>query len=370
VRVLYASRGYTPHDFRFLEALIATGNEIHYLGFDPARKLESRPFPSQIGSINWLNGLHKPRLLAFLSKAIQLRGQLRTIKPNLVHAGPIQDVSALFALLGFHPLVSMSWGSDLLLDGQRGFGKWVAEFTLNRSDALVCDAESVKGDALGKGFPSEKVVVLPWGIDLELFRPGRAHDLRKKLGWQECFVFICTRNWEPIYGVENVLDAFLQASIKVPRARLMMIGSGSLEGKLQERIQNSAATRKVALIGRAEYSELPDYYRSADVYVSGSYSDGSSVSLLEAMACGMPVIVSQIAGNMEWIQSKQQGETFTAGDVLDLAWKMVEMAENPARWMQAGLLNRRTVEERADWERNVSRLDQAYSLAIGARLDT
>ena len=369
MRVLYASRGYTPHDFRFLEALTATGHEIHFVGFDPGRKLESRPFPARISSIKWLNGIHKPRLFAFFLREVQLRDHIRTIKPDLVHAGPIQGVSALFALLRFQPLVSMSWGSDLLLQGRRRFGRWVAEFTLNHSDALICDAECVKAEALAMGYPPEKTIVLPWGVDLKLFQPGPTPQLRQKLGWQDCFVFICTRNWEPIYGVENVLDAFLQASVKIPKARLMMVGSGSLERELKMRIENSMAASKVALVGRVEYPELPDYYRSADVYISASYSDGSSVSLLEAMASGMPVLVSEIPGNMEWIRSEQQGQTFSAGDVPALASKMVAMAQNPTGWKGAGLLNRRIAEDRANWERNVSLLDHAYSLALGAGLD-
>ena len=117
--------------------------------------------------------------------------------------------------------------------------------------------------------------------------------------------------------------------------------------------------------GFASRADLPGIYRSADVYVSASHSDGSSVSLMEALACGKPALVSDIPGNREWIQTGVQGWLFKDGDAHELAAKMESICENgvePLLATNARLL----AEARADWGRNFQSLMDAYELALGS----
>ncbi|TLN01105.1 glycosyltransferase, partial [bacterium] len=115
--------------------------------------------------------------------------------------------------------------------------------------------------------------------------------------------------------------------------------------------------------GFATRADLPGIYRSADVYVSASHSDGSSVSLMEALACGKPALVSDIPGNREWIQTGVQGWLFKDGDASELAAKMKMICENgvePLLSTNARLL----AEARANWGRNFQSLMDAYELAL------
>jgi glycosyltransferase involved in cell wall biosynthesis len=101
--------------------------------------------------------------------------------------------------------------------------------------------------------------------------------------------------------------------------------------------------------------------------VSASHSDGSSVSLLEAMACGKPVVVSGIPGNREWVTPEENGWLFPDGDAASLADRILHAAEQPAGRLSAlGHGGRVVVEARADWSRNQRKLLEAYQRAMEA----
>jgi glycosyltransferase involved in cell wall biosynthesis len=105
------------------------------------------------------------------------------------------------------------------------------------------------------------------------------------------------------------------------------------------------------------------------VYVSASHCDGSSVSLLEAMACGLPAFVSDIPGNREWVEDGVAGRWFDPNDVAALETLMREAPERTAELQQSGRRGRAVVEARADWRRNAPALLHAYEMALsgGAR---
>jgi len=142
------------------------------------------------------------------------------------------------------------------------------------------------------------------------------------------------------------------------------MGTGSQEGLLHAMVSEAGLDDRVYFGGFTSLQDLPGMYRSADVYVSASHSDGSSVSLMEALACGKPALVSDIPGNREWIQPGVQGWLFKDGDSEELSARMSEICE---RGMVADMpLNaRQLAEKRADWKQNFKQLLNAYDLAVG-----
>ena len=93
-----------------------------------------------------------------------LRSVLARLKPDLVHAGPVQSPAFMAALAGFHPLVSMSWGSDLLRDADSsGWMRWMTRYTLNRTTLLVGDCQAVQQKAISFGFPVKGWCFSPGG---------------------------------------------------------------------------------------------------------------------------------------------------------------------------------------------------------------
>lgn len=367
MRVLYFTRDYTPHDYRFLTSLAESGQEVLFLRLERRpRQVEDRPLPPEVEQILWRGGRAPFSWRDVPALTLALRKTLRQLQPDVIHAGPVQSCAFLAALAGARPLVTMSWGSDLLVDAhQNPWMKRVTRFTLHRSDMLVGDCQAVRRAAEGFGFSGERVVLFPWGVDVEKFSPeGGDEGLRERLGWKETFVILSLRSWEPIYGVEDVVRAFARAAEVEPRLRLILLGNGSLAGKIQSLIYEHNLHEQVYLGGQVSQRDLPRYYRAADLYVSASHSDGSSVSLLEALASGLPVLVSDIPGNREWIEEGVTGWLFPVGNARALAAGMLKAVEAGSALRELGRRARALAEERADWRKNFPKLLTAYQQGI------
>jgi glycosyltransferase involved in cell wall biosynthesis len=123
---------------------------------------------------------------------------------------------------------------------------------------------------------------------------------------------------------------------------------------------NAGAMERVHFGGHVGYRDLPRWYHMADLYISPSHVDGSSVTLMEALACGMPCLVSDIAGNKEWVEEGVNGWLFRDGDVDDLAEKILLAIKSRKSFKKIGEAARKTAEEKADWSKNFGKLLDAY----------
>ena len=105
----------------------------------------------------------------------------------------------------------------------------------------------------------------------------------------------------------------------------------------------------------------------ADLYISASHVDGSSVSLMEALACGLPTLVSDIPANKEWVSEGVNGWLFPDGNAEALAEKILSVSSQGKKLDQISQAARKTAEERADWKKNFSVLLKAYEEAVQYR---
>src|SRR5512142_380714 len=175
MRVLYFSNGYSPHDHRFLAALSQTEHEVLFLRLTGAqRQVEDRPVPAEIRQVQWAGGKGPFRWRDAPRLSFDLMRVIREVKPDLVHAGPIQTCAFLVAMAGFRPLLTMSWGYDLMQDAERNaWWRWVTRYTLRRSSFFVSDALVTRDKAAAYGVQTDCTAVFPWGVDLDHFRPAQ-----------------------------------------------------------------------------------------------------------------------------------------------------------------------------------------------------
>lgn len=372
MRVLYFTRDYTPHDYRFLTSLAEAGEDVWSLRLEHSgRQLEDRPLPPQVTHVAWRGGRRPFRWQDVPALALDLRRVLRAVRPDVVHAGPLQGPAFVAALAGARPLVSMSWGSDILKDADRSdWMRRVTRFALRRSTLLLGDCQAVRDKAVTFGFPADRVVLFPWGVNLRRFTPGEAETFRARLGWQDAFVVLSLRTWEPIYGVDVLVRGFARAAQQVPELRLLLIGGGSQAGLIRSILQQHDVLDRVHFAGQVTNSELPTYYHAADLYVSASHSDGSSVSLMEALACARPVLVSDIPGNLEWIEPGVQGWLFPDGDSGAVCEGILQAVRQRDRLGQMSQAAHSLAESRADWMKNFEVMRDGYRRAIMENRDT
>jgi glycosyltransferase involved in cell wall biosynthesis len=169
-----------------------------------------------------------------------------------------------------------------------------------------------------------------------------------------------SRNFKPVYGIEYFLKALPQVFGGIPEARVLLIGSGPLESQLRTLAQELSISDKVRFLGQVANHELPKYLNAADLYVSSSLSDGTSLSLLEAMACALPVVVTDVPAILEWIQDDVNGLVVPKQNPERLAVAIVSLLRDRQTAQAMGQRNLEIARRRADWDKNFELLERIY----------
>jgi L-malate glycosyltransferase len=361
MKIIYFSLDYTPHDYRFLSALSETEHQVYYLRLQRgSRQTEDRPVPPNIEQVLWEGGKDVFRWRDVPRYVMGLRRIIKRIQPDLIHAGPIQSCAFIAVLTGFHPILTMSWGFDLMKDVDRGWWwRQVTRYVLRFSDYFISDANVTRDKAVECGMNLDHTVVFPWGTDLEHFTPNPAPRIS-----HNGFTLFCNRSWEPNYGVDIVARAFIKVARQREDVSLMLLGGGSQGVSIRQIIVAGGVDERVSFPGHISNKELPRYYNMADLYISASHVDGSSVSLMEALACGLPCAVSDIPANKEWVEEGVNGWIFHDGEVEELARIILNAIENKAKLPKISANARASAEEKADWKKNFGKLLFAYEKTL------
>lgn len=262
----------------------------------------------------------------------------------------------------------MSWGFDLLEDARRD-KTWedITRFVLLHSDWFTSDCQATKNIAVSYGMPDPRTTVFPWGVDLNLFNPERSGFMRRQVGHEEDLLLVHTRSWESRYGVDIALQGFWKALQTEPNLRLFLLGSGSQEDQVKKFVTDKGLSNRIHFCGYLQNEALAGYYQAADVYLSASHIDGSSVALMESMACGCPALVSDIPANLEWVADGEQGWVFKDGDPDNLAEKIINISQNRKDVFSCGKQARTKAEADADWPKNFAKLMDTYDRMMKIR---
>ena len=370
MKILYLTDNNSVHNQRFLEKLVLAGCKVWCWNLTATRASELpdgvQSIVSTILSTKSIDRGASPEQYRQLLP--QFRSVLREIQPALVHAGPVQSAGYLAALADFHPILLMSWGSDLLLEAERN-SEWkqATEFSLRKADTFFCDCNAVRSKANRfRAFSDSQVVQFPWGVRHGVFSPkGSLLPGDRFTRSAGTTTFIYTRSYDPLYGTDVLLNGFRRAHGANPSLRLLLVGNGSQDQSLRNFVQAHGLSEAVSLVGPQPAEELPMWFRAADAYVSCAKSDGTSISLLEAMATGLPVVVTDIPSNREWVAEPENGFLARAGSVEAVADKMLRVANlTPQERKTISERNQLIVAERADWDKNFPRLLEMYEHLI------
>jgi glycosyltransferase involved in cell wall biosynthesis len=350
MRIATLSNASVDHTRRWARWFRARGHDLRVWSLEtPLAGLEAEPLPRAP-----LPGfLRYPLALPALGRALQ------RFSPDLVDAHYVPNYGLLGALSGRRPLSVTAWGSDLLVAGVRGpLERARTRFVLRRADLVLADAANLARAARELGAAPAQVHMIPWGVDLALFR--RSPEPERGL-------IVSTRMHEPVYDLGTILRAVKPVLERDSHAHLVVAGDGSLRAALERQAAALLPAGRWRFVGRLAPEEMAALLSRAQVSLSASLSDSTSVSLLEAMAAGAVPVVSDIEGNQEWVADGDGARLFPCGDAAALTIAL-ERALDDAEWAAAAQArNRRVVEERADRELNLGRIEALFEGLAGAR---
>jgi len=349
VRIATLSNAAVVHTQRWVEHFRARGHEVGLWSLEPGPpRLGARPLPR----------LPLPGFLRYPLAAPALRRELAAFAPDVVDAHFVPNYGLLGALAGRRPLAVTAWGSDLLVVGPRdALQRARARFVLRRADLVLADSGNLAAAARRLGAAPARVREIPWGVDLRRFRDRDA---------REPGLLLSARMHEPVYDIPTVLRGAAVVLARLPHARLVVTGDGSLRPALERMAAELLPRGRVTFTGRLELDTLAAWLARAEVYLSASRSDSTSLSLLEAMACGAVPVVSDLEGNREWVGEGDGARLFPPGDAAGLAAAALRALDDPGWTAAARARNRAVVTERADREANMARIEALFAELAGA----
>jgi glycosyltransferase involved in cell wall biosynthesis len=215
------------------------------------------------------------------------------------------------------------------------------QWALRRSDGVVVHSRAYRERLLSQGFDPSRVAIVPAGVDANWFSPGRAPRLRAQWGVPENAPLAgMVARMKPERGHRTLLEAFAKALEQVRDAHLVLVGRGEDEEALRG-IAGRLAPERIHFGGYLRGPGLVEAYRALDVAVwLREGNDGACRGVLEAMACGVPVIAGSEGAPAEVVRDGQEGRVVDDGDAARIAAAIAELLGDPAGLRRMGLAAR------------------------------
>lgn len=305
---------------------------------------------------SWITRLQIPFFLfGFWLKAL---GAVR--RCDLVHCH--WTISGLVAYLAARwcgrPIALSVRGSDIHLM-KNGFMRRLNRVIYGRMDIVVGVSEDIAGKLEGVGVEKEKIRVVYNGV-AERFQPGDRGDARSRLQLPpDKFILLFVGLLVPVKGLEVLLEAVKL----VGDARLLcvLVGEGSQREELKKKGVDEGISEQLVFAGRSPSQEIPLWMNGADLLVLPSYSEGRPNVVLEAQACGLPVIATRVGGTPELIQDENNGLLIESGNPGELALKIAELMKDEKRRKSLGEAGRESIAQRGlTWEESARRMTEIY----------
>ncbi len=211
------------------------------------------------------------------------------------------------------------------------------------AEAVVANSAQFK-ELAKKSNPKQAIKIITNGIDTEEFFAKKIGDKREGE-----FKVICGSRLTPRKGISYIIEAIDLLKRKNLKVMLEIIGEGNAEKDLKELVRSKGLTKEVIFLGRIEHRLLPKYYQNADVYVSASFNEGMSNTMLEALACGLPIIATETGGTEEMVKVGRNGFVIKMKSAEEIANKIKILQEDFELWKKMSE-NSRHLAEKMSWE--------------------
>jgi len=306
----------------------------------------------KIGFIDLLPSLHHTRITNYLSKQFQVESyflgkginEIQISDADVIFFGELDKTIDFIDDLNL-PTIGISWARDIqrLIDKPNiGLSKKLLKLNL-----VVVDCMYHLQHLLKLGVDPNKIVKFTYGVDLSKY-----YFVQKSFP-RSNFIIYSNRSWEPGYGHETLLEAFEKLSYISDTIKFRIAGEGTLKIELLNKYKSLIISGKLEVLGNLSEEENIKELQANDLYISASEFDGMSVSILESMAVGTPVVVTDIPPNLELIRDGENGFIFHKQKASHLLLKINEALESNMNLSRIAINSRNLVEQNANWDANM-----------------
>ncbi len=354
MKLLLLASGRSYHATRWANALADKEIEV---GFASVHKIE-RPISDKVKIFQ----LSTSGKIGYVFDVLKLRSVIKMWKPDILHAHYATGYGFMSKLSHFKPRIISIYGSDIYEFPKKSIiHKLILLFNVKGADKILSTSENMAIEFI-KVYSSEmKIAVTPFGVDVDKFINNNLNIKR-----ENTFNIGIVKKLEHNYGIDILMKAFNELKELMPETSIFLhiVGTGSKFNELQQLSDSLNLKKEVKFYGAIDNSEVPTLLNKLDLFVVPSRSESFGVAAVEAQACALPVIVSDVGGLPEVVLNEKTGIVVPKEDVSALVIAMKKLCENESLRRKLGSAGRRRVLKFYNWDKNVETMIDVYNRVI------
>lgn len=289
-----------------MKVLIAAPESVHVLNYCEMMKrfpelclvgLTEHPFENPFVSESFQIPFRSKNPLRLLLNYWKLKAKIKLTCPDIIHVHQLNRFAFVISIIAKKlsiPLISTAWGSDVLLIPQQNLlYRFIIKSILKNSYCVTADSKHMI-TTIHNIWPACNTEFCIYGIDV--IKPGLKEN-----------IVYTNRLHRPLYRNKLIIDLFGKFVVNLPEWKLVIAGSGEETPALKQQVADMALTDKIEFTGWLMKEENSAWYQKAKIYVSLPESDGTSISLLEAMSAGCIPVLPDLPVSYEWIKDAENG---------------------------------------------------------------
>ncbi|PWA05760.1 glycosyl transferase [Pueribacillus theae] len=356
MKICFMAAASSIHTVRWANALAERGHEVHLITMH-------RVELNQIDGRVKLHCLKIPAPVGYYANRFEAKLLIRKLNPDVLHVHYASGYGTLARLVQYHPTLLSVWGSDVFLfpyESRRN--ERIVRKNLLHADHLTSTSDALRIQTERFIAPKKQIDVIPFGIDLDLFKASRSARRRDTI----CIGTV--KGLKPVYGIDLLLKAIAQLIARLrerdaalaDKLHIMIVGGGPQLSELQQLAKDLHISSITEFVGAVPNEQVPYYLNQLDIYCALSRSESFGVAVLEASACEVPVVVSNVGGLPEVVEDGKTGFVVShekPGDIVD---KLLHLVIDHDLRREFGKCGRRFVRENYAWDAIVPKLESVY----------
>ncbi len=360
MKILILADPAAAHTIRWVNSLKESGVDLFLFGlgsydannYSPNIKIETFNVSDNLRDRS--DGAYSK--IIYLLALKKIKEVIRKFRPDILHSHYASSFGLLGALTGFHPFIISVWGSDISTFPSSSFKKALLKFTLSKADKLLSTSKAMKEETME--FTDKSIELTPFGIDVEKFFPKKVISL---FGEND-LVIGTIKTLKEYYGIEYLIRAFQLLKNKYPSLplKLLIVGGGEQKEYLKDLSSSLGVENDTIFTGYISPDKVPDYHNMLDIYVAASVRESFGVAVLEASACGKPVVVTNVGGLPEVVDNGETGYIVETQNIVMLSEAIGKLAVNEPQRIRFGENGRNKVIREYVWQDSVDKMIKVY----------
>jgi len=301
------------------------------------------------------NTSNSKSILSYLKQIDRLDEVIKKEQPFVTHAHYATSYGLLGRLTKTKNLCLSTWGSDIYFFPKKTIiHRLLLKWIFKKIDYIFATSKHLATET--NLYTKKNVYVIPFGIDTTLFSPTY-------IAKEKVFTIGTVKSLENVYGIDRLIEAFAIFNKKYPDSRCLIYGKGSQKELLEQKIEEIGLKDKILLKGYIDNNKVPEVLSQMDVYCALSRRESFGVAILEASACEVPVIVSNVDGLPEVVQNEKTGYIVNGEDTQKVVEYLEKLYPDNDIRREIGKNGRKFVQENYEWTKTAQKqIDFYYSL--------